>query len=153
MTGVFTTKDHARCRHYARFMQHLTVAQALAIFWLLFICVLVLMCVAAYQHHSTIPDTERGVPARRYRQHVQRLRRRYLGIVTICFLVSVVCVMLECFALFNIEYCDGEDLMQLYWGFWSVVQVEAWVAAVGRGAGDAGAGFRGAGLDFQVELE
>ncbi|TVY85905.1 hypothetical protein LAWI1_G008372 [Lachnellula willkommii] len=127
MPSLFTVKDDKRCRHYARFMQHLDVAQANAIFWILFVVVLLLMCVAAYQHHrsNAIPATEPGTqrPTRRYRQHIQRLRRRYLGIATLCFLLTICCIVLECFALFNIQYCDGEDLMQLYWGFWSVLQV------------------------------
>ncbi|TVY37636.1 hypothetical protein LSUB1_G006582, partial [Lachnellula subtilissima] len=133
MTSEFTRKDTQRCHHYARFMRNLTVAQANAVFWLLFILVLVLMCVAAYQHHRSniIPDIERGFSARRYRHRVQRLRRRYLGIATLCFLISIFCIVLECFALFNIQYCDGEDLMQLYWGFWSVVQVGSLMAIFG----------------------
>ena len=48
---------------------------------------------------------------------------RYLGIVGLCLVLSVTCTVFEVFAAFNIEYCDGEDLMQLYWGFWSVLQV------------------------------
>lgn len=38
---------------------------------------------------------------------------------------------MECFALFNIEFCDGEDLMPLYWGFWSVLQVGSLIAIAG----------------------
>jgi hypothetical protein len=36
MTGKFSTKDVLRCDHYARFMSHLTLPQANAVFWLLF---------------------------------------------------------------------------------------------------------------------
>lgn len=43
----------------------------------------------------------------------------------------MVCTVFEVFALFNIEYCDGEDLMQLYWGFWSVLQVGSNIAIFG----------------------
>lgn len=39
MTGKFTAKDPRRCAHYARFFKHLTLPQANAIFWLLFILV------------------------------------------------------------------------------------------------------------------
>jgi hypothetical protein len=38
-------------------------------------------------------------------------------------MLSLTCTIFECFALFNIEFCDVEDLMMLYWGFWSVLQV------------------------------
>ena len=56
---------------------------------------------------------------------------RYLGIVGLCFLLSVTCTVLEVFAAFNIQYCDGEDLMQLYWSFWSVLQVGSNIAIFG----------------------
>jgi hypothetical protein len=67
----------------------------------------------------------------RRKAHVRRLRRRYLGIVAICLLVAMIFVILEAFAAFNIEYCDGEDLMMLYWGFWSVLQVGSIIAIFG----------------------
>jgi hypothetical protein len=38
---------------------------------------------------------------------------------------------MEIFALFNVEYCYGEDLTQLYWGFWSVLQVGSNIAIFG----------------------
>jgi len=56
---------------------------------------------------------------------------RYLGIVGLCLLLSITCTVFEVFAGFNIEYCDGEDLMQLYWGFWSVLQVGSNIAIFG----------------------
>ena len=46
-------------------------------------------------------------------------------------MLSVTCTVLEVFVLFNIQYCDGEDLMQLSWGFWSVLQVGSCVAIFG----------------------
>jgi len=56
---------------------------------------------------------------------------RYLGNVGLCLVLSVTCTVFEVFAAFNIEYCDGEDLMQLYWGFWSVLQVGSNIAIFG----------------------
>ncbi len=53
-----------------------------------------------------------------HRKKVRGLRFRYLSIACLCLFISMICVILECFTLFNIEYYDGEDLMQLYWGFW-----------------------------------
>jgi hypothetical protein len=41
------------------------------------------------------------------------------------------CTALEVFVLFNIEFCDGEDLMQMYWGFWSILQVGSNIAIFG----------------------
>jgi hypothetical protein len=51
--------------------------------------------------------------------------------VSLCFVLSITCTVFEVFALFNIEYCYGEDLTQLYWGFWSVLQVGSNIAIFG----------------------
>lgn len=40
-------------------------------------------------------------------------------------------MILEVFAALHIEFCDGEDLMQLYWGFWSILQVGSLIAILG----------------------
>ncbi|TVY85529.1 hypothetical protein LSUE1_G000377, partial [Lachnellula suecica] len=138
MTGKFTEKDPQRCAHYARFMQHLTLPQANGAFWILFIVVLALMTISGVQHHKSIQimDEEKGMSAfekstRGHRRRVSHKRKRYLGIATLCFVLAIICVVMECFALFNIQYCDGEDLMQLYWGFWSVLQVGSLIAIGG----------------------
>ncbi|KAL3423805.1 hypothetical protein PVAG01_05552 [Phlyctema vagabunda] len=138
MTGKFSEKDHERCLHYARFMSGLTLAQAESLFWILFVFVLVLMCISSIYHHKSINISEREktlpsgqVNSRRYRRKINRIRSRYLGIVGTCLLVSTMCVIFEAFAAFNIEYCDGEDLMQLYWGFWSILQVGSLIAILG----------------------
>ncbi len=56
---------------------------------------------------------------------------KFLSIASLCLILSATATVFECFALFNIEYCDGEDLMQLYWGFWSVLQVGSIIAILG----------------------
>lgn len=69
--------------------------------------------------------------SRVYTRRCRRQRLHYLSIVSLCLVVSVTCTALECFALFNIQFCDGEDLIQLYWGFWSVLQVGSNIAIFG----------------------
>lgn len=54
-----------------------------------------------------------------------------LSIASLCLILSVTATVFECFALFNIQFCDGEDLMQIYWGFWSVLQVGSNIAILG----------------------
>ncbi|KAF7944989.1 uncharacterized protein EAE97_005622 [Botrytis byssoidea] len=133
MTGKFTLKDPARCAHYARFFQRLTLAEANIIYWSLFVFVLVLMCISSIQHHKSNNLTELLKSDSTSRQ-VRRIRRRrihYLSIVSLCFLIALICIVLEVFAAFNIEYCDGEDLIQLYWGFWSILQVGSLIAILG----------------------
>ena len=38
---------------------------------------------------------------------------------------------MEAFAAFSIQFCDGEDLMMLYWGFWTLLQVGSLIAIFG----------------------
>jgi hypothetical protein len=38
---------------------------------------------------------------------------------------------MEAFAAFSIQFCDGEDLMMLYWGFWTLIQVGSLIAIFG----------------------
>ncbi|KAG4430354.1 hypothetical protein IFR05_014158 [Cadophora sp. M221] len=138
MTGKFSDKDDRRCVHYARFFQHLTLSEANSIFWLLFIFVLIMMCISSLQHHKSIALTERdkSLPPRianstRHKLKNRRLRVKMLSIASLCLILSAAATVFECFALFNIEFCDGEDLMQLYWGFWSVLQVGSNIAILG----------------------
>jgi hypothetical protein len=83
---------------------------------------------------TRLSDLERGASATEpteQKKEVRRLRRHQLGIVSLCLILSATATVFECFALFNIEFCDGEDLMPLYWGFWSVMQVGSNIAILG----------------------
>jgi uncharacterized BrkB/YihY/UPF0761 family membrane protein len=71
------------------------------------------------------------VNSKEHKETVFYQRRGYFGIVVLCFVLSFACIVLECFALFNIEFCDGEDLTQMYWGFWSILQVGSLIAIGG----------------------
>lgn len=81
------------------------------------------------EREKSLPPAQ--VNSKHYQKNVKHIRERYLVIVTLCLMVATVCVVLEAFALFNIEYCDGEDLMQLFWGFWSILQVGSLIAIFG----------------------
>ncbi|APA13925.1 hypothetical protein sscle_12g086950 [Sclerotinia sclerotiorum 1980 UF-70] len=135
MTGKFTLKDPVRCAHYARFFQHLTLTEANILYWFLFVFVLVLMCISSIQHHKsnnlTAEFSKAGSSTPRQTRRLRRRRLHYLSIASLCFILALICVVLEVFAAFNIEYCDGEDLIQLYWGFWSILQVGSLIAILG----------------------
>ncbi|KAK2626251.1 hypothetical protein QTJ16_004513 [Diplocarpon rosae] len=100
--------------------------------------VLLMMCVASLQHHKSIAITEndKSLPegvrnSEEHRTRNRRKRMRFLSIASLCLILSAVATVVECFALFSIEFCAGEDLMQLYWGFWSILQVGSNIAIVG----------------------
>jgi len=123
--------DPIRCPHYAKFMRNLTQPESNAIFWLLFIIVLLLLSICARQHHVSAnlkKDIESGQASASY---IHNLRSRQLGIAGLCFLLSVACVIIETFALFNLEYCDGEDLIDIYWSFWGWLGVGSVTAQFG----------------------
>lgn len=62
---------------------------------------------------------------------IRRKRVKYLSLVSLCLVLGVLCTVMECFAIFNIEYCVGEDLMHLYWSLWSILQVGSNIAIFG----------------------
>ncbi|EDN95413.1 hypothetical protein SS1G_11290 [Sclerotinia sclerotiorum 1980 UF-70] len=118
MTGKFTLKDPVRCAHYARFFQHLTLTEANILYWFL-------------SNNLTAEFSKAGSSTPRQTRRLRRRRLHYLSIASLCFILALICVVLEVFAAFNIEYCDGEDLIQLYWGFWSILQVGSLIAILG----------------------
>lgn len=48
-----------------------------------------------------------------------------------CIVVSTVIVVMEVYALMALQFCDGEDLISLYWSTWTMIQVGALIAMVG----------------------
>ncbi|PQE19334.1 Cytosolic Fe-S cluster assembly factor CFD1 protein [Rutstroemia sp. NJR-2017a BVV2] len=78
---------------------------------------------------KTLPPSEAS--SKRHRRRNRRLRVHYLSIASLCFIFALISVIFEVFAAFQIQYCDGEDLMQLYWGFWSILQVGSLIAILG----------------------
>lgn len=48
-----------------------------------------------------------------------------------CVCVSTVIVVMEAYALLALQFCDGEDLMSLYWSTWTMIQVGSLIAMVG----------------------
>jgi hypothetical protein len=83
---------------------------------------------------AQLNDLEKGLTqkeASKQKRNVRRRRVHQLSLVSLCLVLSLAATIFEVFALFNIEFCDGEDLMQMYWGFWSVLQVGSNIAILG----------------------
>jgi hypothetical protein len=49
----------------------------------------------------------------------------------ILFLIAGVLVVIEVFCLLGLQFCDGEDLMSLYWSTWTMLQLGAEIAILG----------------------
>lgn len=45
--------------------------------------------------------------------------------------VSVTALIMEVYALMALQFCDGEDLMSLYWSTWTTMQVGSVIAILG----------------------
>jgi hypothetical protein len=48
-----------------------------------------------------------------------------------CVLVSAAVVIMEAFALLALQFCDGENLISLYWSTWTMIQVGSLIAMMG----------------------
>jgi len=67
---------------------------------------------------------------------VDKFRKR-LKVSLICtlviFLVAAVLLVMEVYALLALQFCDGEDLMSLYWATWTMLQLGSEIAILGVG--------------------
>ena len=61
----------------------------------------------------------------------QRKMQRCMLVCGIYAVISVVAVVMEVFALMALQFCDGEDLMSLYWSTWTVMQIGSLIAIFG----------------------
>lgn len=48
-----------------------------------------------------------------------------------CVIVSAAVVIMEAFALLALQFCDGENLISLYWSTWTMTQVGSLIAMMG----------------------
>jgi uncharacterized BrkB/YihY/UPF0761 family membrane protein len=82
-------------------------------------------------------DLEKGY-AREDLEHKKKqlTERQYItvAITSVSALAATVATIMEAFAALTLEYCDGEDLMQFYWGFWTLIQVGSVIAMIGLAA-------------------
>ena len=64
------------------------------------------------------------------REYKNRMKRCML-ICGIYAGTAVVAVVMEVYALLALQFCDGEDLMPLYWSTWTMLQVGSVIAIAG----------------------
>lgn len=145
MAGTNPDVDLDQCRHYAAFASHLPRLQFDIIYWVLFGAVILMLFTASYRYsrlvypldspritmlishsdHESSKDVEPG--SREY-------RRRMMACLVWClflFACAVVSVVMEVYALLALQFCDGEDLMSLYWSTWTMLQLGSLVAIAG----------------------
>ncbi|KAK4128176.1 hypothetical protein N657DRAFT_676002 [Parathielavia appendiculata] len=130
MAGGFDPIDPERCEHYAGFASHLDRTSFDFIYWFLFALVIGMLFLASWKYSGdldkiNLQGLEPGTP--RYRN----IMTKCMVICGIYSAISVVAVVMEVYALMALQFCDGEDLMPLYWSTWTMMQVGSVIAILG----------------------
>ncbi|KAL6849058.1 hypothetical protein ACO1O0_008588 [Amphichorda felina] len=121
-------KDPSLCKKYAQFASHMVRWEFKIIYWTLFITNLFVLFLASWTFTKGQEAIERfgDNPKKR----AKRLRL-FIFLCLGCVMVSTVIVVMEVYALLALQFCDGEDLMSLYWSTWTMIQVGSLIAMVG----------------------
>ncbi|KAK4648630.1 uncharacterized protein QC761_111910 [Podospora bellae-mahoneyi] len=121
-------RDEAKCLYYAAFASHLHRQAFDFIYWFLFILVVSMLFLSSWKYSGDmekVSDLEPGCP-----EYKKKMKRCFY----VCALyssISVVAVVMEVYALLALQFCDGEDLMSLYWSTWTMLQVGSLIAIFG----------------------
>ncbi|KAG5923637.1 hypothetical protein E4U42_004904 [Claviceps africana] len=120
--------DPQLCLKYARFASHLDRWHFKVIYFSLFITNLMLLFFGSWLYTRGQDVIER---LRNNAHQRAKALKTYILLTVLCVLVSTVVVILEAFALLALQFCDGEDLMSLYWSTWTMLQVGSLIALLG----------------------
>ncbi|KAK8140495.1 hypothetical protein PG984_000561 [Apiospora sp. TS-2023a] len=124
----FQPYDPGRCEHYAKFASKLDRTRFEGLYWLMFALVIFFLFFASWIYQWTMwykekPDFDMDV----FRGKLKRA----LWATIFIFLISAATVVIETFCLLALQFCDGEDLMSLYWSTWTMMQVGSQIAIGG----------------------
>ncbi|EDO65289.1 hypothetical protein GE21DRAFT_1123 [Neurospora crassa] len=128
MAGGFEPIDPEQCQHYAHFAAHLNRTAFDGIYWSLFVFVIIMLFLASWKYSGTC---EALANSRAGTKHYRHKMQRCLLICTGYFLLSIIALVMEVYALLALQFCDGEDLMSLYWSTWTMLQVGSLIAILG----------------------
>ncbi|KAL2182492.1 hypothetical protein L209DRAFT_759615 [Thermothelomyces heterothallicus CBS 203.75] len=122
--------DPVQCAHYASFASHLDRRSFDFIYWFLFVLVVVMLFLSSWKYSGDLEKVRVLGLEPGTRQYRNRMRKCMI-ICGFYAAVSVVAVVMEVYALMALQFCDGEDLMPLYWSTWTMMQVGSLIAIVG----------------------
>ncbi|KAI0136346.1 hypothetical protein BJ170DRAFT_677224 [Xylariales sp. AK1849] len=125
MTGHFTPYDPARCEFYAHFTHRLNRVHFEAVYWTLFITVIVILFLTSWLYQRTMRQANIG------KAEFRTKLKKAMAWTSALFLVAGVIVVIEVYCLMALQFCDGEDLMGLYWSTWTMLQLGAEIAILG----------------------
>ncbi|EMR69851.1 hypothetical protein UCREL1_3127 [Eutypa lata UCREL1] len=121
--------DPELCSHYAGFMSHLNRRHFDALYWTLFFLVIFSLFISSwiYQRTMTFRDNKPDIDEATFRKKLKTT----LAVCTVIFLVTAVFCVIEVYALLALQFCDGEDLMSLFWATWTMLQLGSEIAILG----------------------
>ncbi|POR39766.1 Uncharacterized protein TPAR_00050 [Tolypocladium paradoxum] len=120
--------DPELCHQYAHFASHLARWQFKILYWTMFITNLLVLFLASWVYTKGQLALERYSPQAHRRATVLRT---YIFLCLACVVISTVIVVMEAYALLALQFCDGENLMSLYWSTWTMTQLGSLIAMVG----------------------
>ncbi|KAK4132599.1 hypothetical protein BT67DRAFT_384971 [Trichocladium antarcticum] len=123
-------RDPELCEHYAAFAAHLDRRSFDFIYWFLFVGVIGMLFLSSWKYSG---DLEK-VRVQGHEPGSAGYKKRMRRCMIVCgayAAVSIVAVVMEVYALLALQFCDGEDLMSLYWSTWTMMQVGSLIAIFG----------------------
>ncbi|PNY27830.1 Uncharacterized protein TCAP_02233 [Tolypocladium capitatum] len=127
MAGHFKP-DPELCHQYAQFASHMVRWQFKVIYWTMFITNLLVLFFASWLYTKGQLALEKYSPQAHKRASVLRT---YILLCLGCVALSTVIVVMEAYALLALQFCDGENLMSLYWSTWTMTQAGSLIAMIG----------------------
>ncbi|KAI0872698.1 hypothetical protein GGS24DRAFT_491284 [Hypoxylon argillaceum] len=128
MGGQFSDEDPTRCPHYAQFASNLQRIHVDVLYWTFFLLVIVALFTASWLFQW----------AMKYRDSptftIERFQKKLtvsLALTFGIFLIVAVMLVAEVYFLLALQFCDGEDLMSLYWSTWAMLQLGSEIAILG----------------------
>lgn len=77
------------------------------------------------------PDPELGLSPSTLQRKTLLIRRKLLVVSFTCFLLGITSTIMSAFAGLAIAWCYGEDLVNFYWSFWTVIDLGSCIAMFG----------------------
>ncbi|KAL7918672.1 hypothetical protein ACQKWADRAFT_323583 [Trichoderma austrokoningii] len=121
-------KDDKLCKQYALFASDLDLWHFKIIYWFMFVLNFMILFVASWTY------TKGQEAIELYSHDPRRRARKLVKFMLMCFgcvIVSAAVVVMEAFALLALQFCDGENLISLYWSTWTMTQVGSLIAMMG----------------------
>jgi hypothetical protein len=132
----FTEAHSGKCETYAGPLHKLSHHKAVGVFWGLFASIIVALLIATYYYAKAQKEADLTKEARQNTDKVSARKHRSIQkqclIVTLfCFVTGFLFLLFGAFAALNVQWCQGEDLIQFYWGFWILIGIGSEFAMLG----------------------